>query len=228
MSDRKTQNAANDAFLSPTKLAARFTPKSPISAGSRTPSNVFSTNNDSTSPGLSKANLDAAMKQADSALAGVSSPPGSVVASKTSAKDAVASSVPNAGLNSNESSISSNARRELDLKHNDNAFHVVANLVLEKLQAKMAPGDTFLTLDAADIAHLDQVVPPSVRMSFVEAVRFRLEHNCPLGSDLNVHALTRECGELGLAAQGNSNPLLATLNASGMKAITIPVSIPCQ
>jgi hypothetical protein len=195
MSDRK---AADAAFNSPTKLAARFS--SPISP--RTQSNLVSLNHGSTSPGLRKADLDAAMKQADCALAEVSS----VVESNKSRNDP------------------SNARRELDLKHNDNAFHVVADLVLEKLKSKVSPGDTFLTLDAADIAHLDQVVPPSVRMSFVEAVRFRMEHNCPVKSDSNVHALTRTCVELGLGAQGNSNPLLATLNASGMKAITVPVS----
>lgn len=174
--------------------------------------------------------MAAAINDADSALAGVASSQVPEISRSSPVKETIVGRAMNQqhtgsrdGSTSSASSMSSVSRKELDFKHNDNTFHVVANLILEKFQAKMTPGDTFLTLDAADIAHLDQIAPHNVRISFVEAVRYRLEHNCPPNSDLNIHALTRECGDIGLARHGNDNPLLATLNAAGMKAITIAV-----
>ena len=258
MSHRNIEDAAHSAFASPTKLASKYTapPKSPTShslsptRASRHSVNSCGTTTDSfrtspsdarPSPGLSKADLAAAIQKADSALAGLDAPVLEQIMSSTGVEvnrdkidggansKAVSTTLASTfhksvSHQSTASSISSGSRKEMDLKHNDNAFHVVANLVLDKFQAKMTPGDTFLTLDASDIAELDQMVPPSVRISFVESLRYRLEHNCPTNSDLNIHALTRECGDLGLDRQGNSNPLLATLNAAGTKAITIAVS----
>lgn len=258
MSYQDIEDAAHSAFASPTKLASKFTspPKSPTSHSlsptrtSRPSLNPNGTTSDTfrsspsdarPSPGLSKADLAAAIQKADSALAGLDAPVLEHIMSSTcvlvakdksdggnTTKAASTTTAPSVHKNASHQSavlsISSGSRKDMDLKQNDNAFHVVANLVLDKFQAKMTPGDTFLTLDASDIAELDQMVPPTVRISFVAALRYRLEHNCPPNSDLNIHALTRECGDLGLDRQGNSNPLLATLNAAGTKAITIAVS----
>eukprot|EP00957_Ditylum_brightwellii_P043959 3336093-Ditylum_brightwellii.AAC.1 len=47
--------------------------------------------------------------------------------------------------------------RELDLKSNDNAFHVVANLVLDRLNKKVQPGATEYTVDPEDRVFFDEM-----------------------------------------------------------------------
>jgi hypothetical protein len=132
----------------------------------------------------------------------------------------------NRSVDSRISTISTSSRRSLDLIHNDNAFHVVANLVVERCSQKANDGDTELYLDADDLQHLDKMVPPSVRESFVKAVRWRLQHNCPEKSEAVVHVLTRQCREFGLDREGEANPLLASVYymRPGQTSITIKVS----
>ena len=129
----------------------------------------------------------------------------------------------NASVLTRDASPSSTSRRTLDLKHNDNAFHVVANLVVDRFQSQIPPGATSYTLSQEDLAHFDQTVPTSVRTSFVEAVRFRLANNCPDDSTAHVHQLTRQAKMYGLDREGNDNPLIASLDPSN-KTITISVS----
>lgn len=125
---------------------------------------------------------------------------------------------------SKATSISSSSRRNLDLKHNDNAFHVVANLVIDRFQSQIPPGATSYTLSEEDVAHLDQMVPASVRTSFVEAIRYRLVHNCPEDSTSQVHVLTRQAKMYGLDKEDDTNPLIASLSPTN-QVITITVSL---
>jgi hypothetical protein len=112
--------------------------------------------------------------------------------------------------------------KDLDLKHNDNSFHVVANLIVDRFMAKLEPGATTLVVTEEDQRHLEQMVPPSIRSNLVEAVRFRLA-NLPPDSEAPIHVLTRQCQELGLHREGDNNLLLASL-APKKRTITITVS----
>lgn len=94
---------------------------------------------------------------------------------------------------------------QLDLKNNDNAFSVIADLVLEPFN-QVQKGDP---LTASGQAQLDRSVPPHVRQGFVAAVQYRLENNCPPGSTEHIHVVTRKCQALGLARNDGTNPLLA-------------------
>jgi hypothetical protein len=113
--------------------------------------------------------------------------------------------VPTVDVQSDRSVVSSgSARRSLDLMHNDNAFHVIANIVLERFRRHSPNAD----LDADDWSILNTSVPESVRTSFIKAVRFRYKYNCPPSSEAQVHALTRECAQYNLGKDDESNPLL--------------------
>lgn len=110
--------------------------------------------------------------------------------------------------------------RNLDLSHNDNAFHVLADLVVKHFNEKKAAGVT--TFTQADRAALEPMMTDSVRLSFVEAVRYRLVHNCPADSETNLHILTRQCRELGLDQDGERNPLLATTGETKVAITNMP------
>lgn len=115
------------------------------------------------------------------------------------------------------------SRRSLDLIHNDNAFHVVASIVVERFQRHGSQG---VYLDAEDWKVLDSSVPPAVRESFVKAVRFRLKYNCPPSSEAHVHVLTRLCAEFNLAKEGDLNPLLRQPSSSSSSTVEAAVSSP--
>jgi hypothetical protein len=122
---------------------------------------------------------------------------------------------PTADIPSDRSVVSSgSARRSLDLMHNDNAFHVIANIVLERFRRQSPNSD----LGAEDWSILNTSVPESVRASFIKAVRFRLKYNCPPSSEAQVHVLTRECAQYNLGNDDESNPLLRPVSVP-----TIPV-----
>lgn len=106
-------------------------------------------------------------------------------------------------------SIGSVSRRtnDLDLARNDNSFHVIGGLIVEFFHSKQKAGQDDLRLTPQDIAQLDRLAPPRVRASFVDAVRFRYT-NAPMDSTSSVHMLARQCHDLGLDAEGSSNPLL--------------------
>jgi hypothetical protein len=115
-------------------------------------------------------------------------------------------------------------RHQLDLKNNDNAFHVIADLVL----APFEQVEKGASLPVTDQAQLDRSVPPHVRQGFVEAVQYRLENNCPPGSTEHVHVVTRKCQALGFAKKDSTNPLLAkipTVEIPNVKSATGVVSI---
>lgn len=93
-------------------------------------------------------------------------------------------------------------RSQMDLKTNDNAFHVIADIVLK-------PFKKGATLSPEARAELNSTVPQQMREGFVEAVRYRLDHDCPSGSSQHIHVVTRKCQVLGFAKEGSANPLLA-------------------
>mmetsp|Transcript_32051 Transcript_32051/g.48739 ORF Transcript_32051/g.48739 Transcript_32051/m.48739 type:complete len:799 (-) Transcript_32051:314-2710(-) len=120
---------------------------------------------------------------------------------------------PSLADNADNDSVSSNSsqvsRRSLDLMKNDNAFYVIANLLIDCFAACVQNyGDTYLLLDAEDVAKLDKMVPEAVRKSFSKALRYRLVKSCPPDSEERVHILTRQCREFGLDRNGLDNPLL--------------------
>lgn len=94
---------------------------------------------------------------------------------------------------------------QLDLMVNDNSFCVIAEIVLQpfKKEEKLSP---------EEFAKLDATVPAQVRQNFVDAVRYRLENNCPPGSSQHVHIVTRKCKVLGFDKLGSGNPLLSVGN----------------
>lgn len=91
----------------------------------------------------------------------------------------------------------------LDLKHNDNSFHVVADLVLQ-------PFKRGGTLSPEAQAQLHGAVSQQMRESFVEALQYRLKNNCPPGSSQHIHVVTRKCQVLGFDKEASENPLLSS------------------
>lgn len=104
---------------------------------------------------------------------------------------------------------------ELDLKHNNNAYHVVATLVTDRLLPKLAANSSYYTVLQADVEFFGQMLPPSVRRAFVEALRYRLENNkSSLGEFTPLEKITMQCQMLGLNRE--RNVLLDLGKGSGM------------
>ena len=108
---------------------------------------------------------------------------------------------------------------DLDLKNNDNAFHVLATLVTERLLPKLeaSPDNTHYTLTAEDAAFFQKMLPYSVRRGFVDALRYRLQLlKVGVGSrNSTIGKLTMQCQMLGLD-RDNLNALLDLSQSAGM------------
>lgn len=92
------------------------------------------------------------------------------------------------------------ANSDLDMKHNDNAYHVVATLVTDRLLPKLLANSSFYTVSEADVEFFAQMLPRSVRRAFVDALRYRLQNSScetPLGR------LNLKCQMLGLDRDRN-------------------------
>lgn len=92
------------------------------------------------------------------------------------------------------------ANADLDLKHNDNAYHVVATLVTDRLLPKLSANSSLYTVSEADVEFFSQMLPHSVRRAFVDALRYRLQNSSnetPLGR------LNLRCQMLGLDRDRN-------------------------
>lgn len=88
----------------------------------------------------------------------------------------------------------------MDLKQNDNAYHVVATLLTDRLLPKLSANSSFYTVSEADVEFFAQMLPYSVRKAFVDALRYRLPNSSldtPLGK------LTLQCQMLGLDREKN-------------------------
>jgi len=125
--------------------------------------------------------------------------------------------------NYGDPSVSSTARTPLELHRNDNAFHVLANLLVEFLQAKLSQDGRTVVLQPEDRVRMERVLPESVRLDFIDAVRHRLRRirnrhassttTWPLQHSLsNLELVTLQCQELGLDRDGRQNPILVAAN----------------
>lgn len=118
----------------------------------------------------------------------------------------------------------SGSRKDLDLAHNDNSFHVIGGLIVEFFQTKQQPDSpNHVTLTTSDLAQLDRLAPPRVRSNFVEAVRHR-NATAKNGSKSSVDVLARRCHDLGFDLEGPQNPLLMATDTDGKVMIPVPVS----
>jgi hypothetical protein len=94
----------------------------------------------------------------------------------------------------------------LDLKRNDNSFHVIAKLIIDRFENQLSLQSDSFTITAGDRFHLDRVVP--AKRGFVEAVQYRLM--CmPENSAKSIHLVTRQCRALGLHLEDDRNLLFA-------------------
>lgn len=96
----------------------------------------------------------------------------------------------------------------LDLKHNDNAFQVIASLIIDRFDRHLRLKIGSITITVADRHHLDRVVPD--KKQFTEAVMFRLKI-CPEHSMKPIDVITRKCRALGLDREGSQNILNAAV-----------------
>ena len=105
----------------------------------------------------------------------------------------------------------SHASSALDLKNNDNAFHIVASLIVDRFEEQLSNRNTKnIKIKASDMYHLERVVPD--KQLFVEAVQYRVI-NCPQNSTKPIHEVTRRCQALGLHRKGKSNLLYAPIGS---------------
>lgn len=109
----------------------------------------------------------------------------------------------------------------LDLKRNDNSFHVIAKLIIDRFEDQLSTHAETITVTAGDRFHLDRVVP--AKKGFVEAVQFRLR-DCPEDSNKPIHMVTRQCRALGLHLDGDQNLLHAPVGT----IVKIDVSLESQ
>jgi len=107
-----------------------------------------------------------------------------------------------------------------DLINNDNAYHVIATLITDRLLPKVQAHSTFYTLTNEDRAFFSKMLPYSVRRKFVDALRYRLQlinssNRRGKGNSALVN-LTKQCQVLGLDKE-NMNPLLDLSNSAGVR-----------
>jgi Cys-rich protein (TIGR01571 family) len=98
------------------------------------------------------------------------------------------------------------ARQDLDLRNNDNSFHVLASLLVEFFQQRVQ--NRRLTLLPDDRRTIERLLPESARQPFIEAVQYRLA-STPVAPRTPLHFLTLQCQELGFHLYDDANPILA-------------------
>ena len=122
-------------------------------------------------------------------------------------------------LQNNKNNVAHMSSNNMDLKHNDSAFIVLATLLTERLLPKVnsTPGTTHYTLTSEDAAFLQKMLPYSVRKTFVEALRYRLQLlKSGVGSkDSSVGKLSMQCMMLGLD-RSSLNVLLELSSSAGV------------
>jgi hypothetical protein len=112
---------------------------------------------------------------------------------------------------SSKSRASSIRTQALDLKHNDNAFHIVASLIVDRFEEQMSTENSkSIMIKAGDMYHMERVIPD--KKSFIEAVQYRVI-NCPQDSTKPIHDVTRRCQALGLDRKGKANLLYAPIGS---------------
>lgn len=121
-----------------------------------------------------------------------------------------------------DQSVATSQRTPLDLHHNDNTFHVLANLIVEFLEAKLTQDGKTVVLQPEDRVRMERVLPQTVRLDFIDALRFRLERT-PEHAATPIHYITLQCQELGLDREGRRNPILVAANLENEPSF-IPVN----
>jgi hypothetical protein len=106
---------------------------------------------------------------------------------------------------------SSKRSRALDLRNNDNAFHIVASLIVDRFEEQLSKGNkTSIRVKAGDMYHMERVVPD--KKAFIEAVQYRVMM-CPENSTKPIHEVVRRCKALGLDRKGKDNLLYAPIGS---------------
>lgn len=109
----------------------------------------------------------------------------------------------------------------LDLRTNDNSFHVIAQVIVDKYKEQLSsPQVSSITISRVDRLQMDRMVPNSMKANFIDAVQYRLK-GLPENSDKPIHVLTIHCRTLGLDLVGDQN----LLNSPVGTVISINVSI---
>ena len=102
--------------------------------------------------------------------------------------------------------------RALDLKHNDNSYHVVATLIVDRFEEQLSNENVkSFIVTAGDMYHMNRVVPD--KKGFIEAVQYRFM-SCPEDSSKPIHLVTRQCHALGLDRKGEYNLLHAPIGSN--------------
>lgn len=153
---------------------------------------------------------------------------------------------------SSPSNISSRDLEDLDLKHNDAAFNVVATLLCERLLPKIdmtleelvssspPPHTNHYTISAEDVTFFQKMLPNSVRRDFVNALRYRLNLLRVVGSNSGIvhhhdgdeeggggcEQLSLQCQMLGLDRNGNMNLLLDNNFTTGKRVSFVICCLP--
>ena len=147
---------------------------------------------------------------------------------------------------SSPSNISSRDLEDLDLRHNDAAFNVVATLLCERLLPKIdmtlevvssssSPTNHYYTISAEDVTFFQKMLPNSVRRDFVNALRYRLNLLRVVGSSSGIahhhdddeeegggcEQLSLQCQMLGLDRDGDSNLLLDNNFTAGKRVSVV-------
>lgn len=119
--------------------------------------------------------------------------------------------------------MSPNNNKNLDLRTNDSAFHVMASTLLTRFEPKLSVGAsggnaaTSYTIDAEDRLFLEKMMPHTVRWTFIDALRYRREalqgglDAIPIGGESTTAELTRRCCYLGFDRPEDGNALLVSL-----------------
>jgi hypothetical protein len=115
-------------------------------------------------------------------------------------------------------SVATSHRAPLELHHNDNTFHVLASLVVEFMEARLTPNGKTIVFQPEDKAKLERVLPHSIRMDFIEAVRYRLERT-PEHAATPIDFVTLQCQEMGLHREGRHNAVLVAANLGSNPAL---------
>ena len=116
-------------------------------------------------------------------------------------------------------------KSNLDLRNNDNSFHVLASLLVEFFRAKVDEDEQTLTLLPEDRITVQRLLPDTARRAFIEAARYRLELT-PLVATTPLQFLTQQCQELGLDNEDAAlNPILVAIRL-GEKPVSLSVPSP--
>ncbi len=116
----------------------------------------------------------------------------------------------NTSQRSNNSSSKAGSKKTIDLTtpESDSSFSLFASLLAQHIEPKVE-GNEYI-LEAGDMTYLEAIIPESLRLPFVEAVRIRSGRLSMKSSanDTELEAAVRKCAELGIGNDNEDNFLL--------------------